>query len=125
MGALAIGLISGVACFTAATKLKRALGYDDSLDVFGVHGVGGIVGAVLTGVFIASNLGGVGLPEGVSMGKQVLAQVVGTAVTIVYCAIVSWVLLKLVDVMVGLRVSEEQETQGLDISLHDERGYNP
>ncbi len=125
MGALAIGLIAGVACFTAATKLKRALGYDDSLDVFGVHGIGGIVGAVLTGVFMAASLGGVGLPEGVSMGKQVLAQTVGTAVTIVYCAIVSWVLLKLVDVMVGLRVSEEQETQGLDISLHDERSYNP
>jgi Amt family ammonium transporter len=105
-------------------KAKRAFGYDDSLDAFGVHGVGGFVGAILTGVFVDSSLGGVGLKEGVSMGGQVMKQLAGAGVTIVYCAAVSFVLLKLIDAVIGLRATAEQEQEGLDLALHDERGYN-
>ena len=122
-GALLIGAAAGVGCFLGATKLKRALGYDDSLDAFGVHGVGGIIGAVLTGVCADASFGGVGLAEGVSIGEQVGKQVVGVLATLVYTAVVSLVLLKLIDMLIGLRVTDEQETEGLDISLHDERGY--
>ena len=124
MGALLIGLISGVVCFLASTKLKRALGYDDSLDVFGVHAVGGIVGAILTGLCADVALGGKGLAEGVSVGAQLWIQTKGALFTIVYSAILSYLILKLVDVVIGLRVTDEQETEGLDIALHDERGYN-
>ena len=124
MGALAIGAIAGVGCFIAATKLKRALGYDDALDVFGVHAIGGIIGALLTGVFAAASMGGVGLAEGMTMGSQVMAQLKGVLITVAYTAVASFIILKVLDVVMGLRVTEEQETQGLDISLHDERGYN-
>jgi Amt family ammonium transporter len=123
MGALVIGLASGVCCFMASTKLKRALGYDDSLDVFGVHAIGGIVGAILTGVFAAPALGGSGL-EHETIGAQVWAQFIGVVVTLVYTGVMSYIILKSVDVIVGLRVTEEEETEGLDIALHDERGYN-
>ena len=124
MGALIIGAVAGFGCFIASSKIKRALGYDDSLDVFGVHAVGGIIGAILTGVFVAKGFGGAGLGEGVSMGAQVWKQIVGVAITIGFVAIASYVILKIVDVIVGLRVTEEQETEGLDIASHDERGYN-
>jgi Amt family ammonium transporter len=124
LGAIVIGLASGFFCYFAVVKIKRSMGYDDSLDVFGVHGVGGIVGAILTGVFIDAGFGGAGLPEGVSLGGQVWKQIVGAGVTIVYCAAVSFVILKLVDMVIGLRVSEEQEQEGLDLVLHDEQGYN-
>ena len=123
-GALIIGFAAGLLCFLSATKLKRALGYDDSLDVFGVHAVGGIVGAILTGVCADASLGGVGLAEGVTISDQVATQFVGVAATLVYTAVVSFILLKILDVIIGLRVDEESETAGLDISLHDERGYN-
>ena len=124
MGALVIGLAAGVGCFIAATKVKRALGYDDSLDVFGVHAVGGIIGAILTGVFCAPSLGGAGFGEGISsIGQQVGVQLLGVGATVVYTAVVSFILLKIVDVVIGLRVTEEQETEGLDLALHDERGY--
>jgi Amt family ammonium transporter len=123
MGAIAIGAAAGVGCFLGATKLKRALGYDDSLDAFGVHAIGGIIGAILTGVFADASLGGAGLSEGMTIGAQVGKQFVGVGATLVYTAIVSFILLKIVDVIVGLRVTEEQETEGLDIALHDERGY--
>jgi len=123
-GALVIGLVAGVGCFLGATKLKRAMGYDDSLDAFGVHAIGGIIGALLTGVFASSSLGGAGLAEGVTIGAQLGKQFVGVGATLVYTAIVSLILLKIVDAIVGLRVTEEQETEGLDIALHDERGYN-
>lgn len=123
MGAIVIGLASGVVCFFAATKLKRALGYDDSLDVFGVHAVGGIVGAILTGVFADASLGGVGLAEGMTIASQVWVQFIGVIFTVVYTGILSYLILKVVDAIVGLRVNGEQEAQGLDISLHDERGY--
>ncbi len=124
MGALLIGAASGVLCFLASTKLKRALGYDDSLDVFGVHCIGGIVGAILTGLCADKLMGGVGLVEGMTLGGQLWAQVKGVIFTLIYSGILSFVILKIVDVMVGLRVTEEQETEGLDIALHDERGYN-
>ena len=124
MGALAIGAASGVGCFFAATRIKRAFGYDDSLDVFGVHAVGGIIGAILTGVFSAAALGGSGLGDGNDgIGAQVGAQLVGVVATVIYCGIVSWVLLKLIDAVVGLRVDEDEESEGLDIASHDERGY--
>ena len=124
MGALLIGFASGVICFLASTKLKRALGYDDSLDVFGVHAVGGIVGAILTGLCADVALGGKGLAEGMTIASQLWAQFKGAAFTLVYSGVLSFVILKIVDVLIGLRVTEEQETEGLDIALHDERGYN-
>ncbi|PKM15626.1 MAG: ammonia channel protein [Gammaproteobacteria bacterium HGW-Gammaproteobacteria-2] len=124
LGAIVIGGVSGVLCFLAAARLKRRLGYDDSLDVFGVHGVGGIVGALLTGVFADAALGGVGLAEGVSIGKQVLAQAAAISVTIVWSALVAWLSLRLIALFSPLRVDAEGETEGLDLSLHDERGYN-
>lgn len=124
LGAIAIGAVSGIVCFLAAARLKRRLGYDDSLDVFGVHGVGGIVGALLTGVFADAALGGVGLAEGVSIGKQVLAQAAAISVTIVWSALVAWLSLRLIALFSPLRVDAEGETEGLDLSLHDERGYN-
>jgi ammonium transporter, Amt family len=124
MGALAIGVASGVGCFLCATKLKRAMGYDDSLDVFGVHAVGGIIGAILTGVFCAPSLGGAGFGgEMTGIGSQVGVQFIGVIATTVYTGVVSFVILKVLDAVMGLRVSEEQETEGLDLALHDERGY--
>ena len=99
------------------------MGYDDSLDVFGVHGVGGIVGALLTGVFADASLGGAGLEEGVTIGAQVWIQFISVVATLVYGGVVSFILLKVIDLTVGLRVTEEQETEGLDLALHDERGY--
>ena len=122
-GALVIGLAAGVLCFLAATRLKRLLGYDDALDAFGVHAVGGIVGAILTGV-CAGTLGGVGLPEGVSIGGQVWVQTKSVLFTVVFSGVLSLAILKLLDSVIGLRVSREQEMQGLDLTLHDERAYN-
>jgi Amt family ammonium transporter len=122
-GALFIGLAAGFLCFMAATRLKRALGYDDSLDVFGVHAVGGIVGAILTGV-CAGALGGVGLAEGVTIGQQVWIQTKSVLFTLVFSGVLTFVILKLVDAIVGLRVTSEQESVGLDLALHDERAYN-
>jgi len=124
MGALAIGFASGAGCFYAATRLKRAIGYDDSLDVFGVHAVGGIIGALLTGVFAAQSLGGAGFGDGnATIGAQVTAQFVGVIATVVYTGIASAVILKVIDLVIGLRVNEEEESEGLDLALHDERGY--
>jgi Amt family ammonium transporter len=124
IGALAIGVAAGVLCFLASTRLKRRLGYDDSLDVFGVHAIGGIVGAVLTGVFAFPALGGVWDPGETTMGAQVWTQIKSVLFTIVFTGAGSLVLLKIVDMLVGLRVSPEDETLGLDLALHDERGYN-
>lgn len=124
MGALLIGLVSGVICFLASTKLKRALGYDDSLDVFGVHCIGGILGAILTGLCADVSFGGKGLVEGMTIASQLWIQTKGVLFTVVYSGILSFVILKIVDVVIGLRVAEEQETEGLDLALHDERGYS-
>ncbi|MGB5439865.1 MAG: ammonium transporter [Gammaproteobacteria bacterium] len=123
LGALIIGLTAGVVCYIATAFIKRTLKIDDSLDVFPVHGVGGVLGTMLAGVFVGI-LGGVGLAEGVTMADQVWVQFIGVAATIVYCGILTWVILKVVDVIVGLRVSSDEETEGLDIVLHDETGYN-
>lgn len=123
LGALVIGIIAGIGCFFAATRLKRKLGYDDSLDVFGVHAVGGIIGALLTGVFTAEVFGGSGLREGVTIGTQVTLQSVGVVATIVYTGVFSTIILKAIDMFIGLRVDEDQEVEGLDMALHDERGY--
>ncbi len=117
--ALVLGAIAGVVCYWAVTWLKLKLGYDDSLDVFGVHGVGGIVGALLTGVFASEAIGGTaGLLEGNAM--QVVKQAEGIAATIVYTAVVSAVLIKLIDLVMGIRVDEDSEREGLDIRLHGE-----
>ncbi len=122
-GALLIGLLAGGACFLAATRLKRVFGYDDSLDVFGVHAVGGIVGAVLTGV-TAGTLGGIGLPEGVTIGAQVWIQAKSVLFTAAWSGLGTYLILRLLDATVGVRVSREQEVEGLDLALHDERAYN-
>ena len=124
IGALVIGLVAGAVCFWGATTLKSQLGYDDSLDAFGVHGIGGIVGALLTGIFVAKGLGGNGLAEGMTIGKQVLAQFLSIIITIVWSGVLSFIILKIVDATVGLRVEEDEERQGLDLSQHNERGYN-
>lgn len=118
-GALVIGLVAGIACFWAATSLKNKLGYDDSLDVFGVHGIGGMVGALLTGVFAVEAIGGTpGLFEG--NPGQVLIQLQGIGATIVYSAIATFVILKVIDAVIGLRVDMETEVAGLDLNLHGE-----
>jgi ammonium transporter, Amt family len=119
VGALIIGLAAGVGSYWAVTSLKRMLGYDDSLDVFGIHGVAGLIGAILTGVFAVEAIGGTpGLLEG--NAGQVLVQVWGVVATIAWCAIASFVLLKIIDVIMGLRVTKETEVDGLDLALHGE-----
>ena len=119
VGALCIGIASGIICFWGATWLKRACGYDDSLDVFGIHGIGGIVGALLTGVFASEAIGGAkGLLEG--NAGQVVTQAWGIAATIIWCAVASFIILKVIDMVIGLRVSEEVERDGLDGGLHGE-----
>ncbi len=122
MGALIMGLISGVVCFVSATSIKNALGYDDSLDAFGVHGVGGIIGAILTGVFAKAAIAGKDAPLGLldGNGGQVLTQIYGVVITIVFTAVVTLVILKIVDWTIGLRVDEATERDGLDLNLHGE-----
>ncbi len=123
-GALLIGLAAGLGCFFATQFMKRTLKLDDSLDVFSVHGVGGIIGLLLTGVFSAASWGGVGFDEGVSMGGHIWIQFVGILATAAWCAVASLILLKIINVFVPLRVSAEEETEGLDLVLHEESGYN-
>jgi Amt family ammonium transporter len=124
LGALAIGATAGIVCFFATSYMKQALKVDDSLDVFPVHGVGGMIGTILTGVFAATALGGVGYPEKVTMGDQVLVQVIGVLAVAAWSGVITWILLKVSDAMAGLRVSAEEETEGLDTVLHNEKGYN-
>ncbi len=124
LGALAIGATAGVVCFYATQYIKRVLKIDDSLDVFPVHGVGGVTGSLLTGVFAASSFGGLGLAEGVSIADQVGVQALAIVVTICWSAIFSYIILKIIDLLVGLRVTEEDEVVGLDIALHEETGYH-
>jgi Amt family ammonium transporter len=120
-GGLVIGIAAGVGCYFGATSVKKLFGYDDSLDAFGVHGIGGMIGAVLTGVFAKAAIGGEG-KSGLIDGNpgQILVQLEGIAFTVVYCAIASFVILKLLDVVMGLRVEEEVERDGLDLALHGE-----
>ncbi len=122
VGALAIGLASGVLCYWAASSLKRKMGYDDSLDVFGVHGVGGFIGAILTGVFAAEAFGGSGLEAGI--GSQLGLQFIGAGATIAYSGVLTFILAKALDATMGLRVTAEEESEGLDLALHDERGFS-
>jgi Amt family ammonium transporter len=124
MGAIAIGLLAGGLCFFATSYMKRALGVDDSLDVFPVHGVGGVLGTTLTGVFAATALGGVGYGEGGSMVGQIGVQLAGVMATVIWSAFLTWVILKVCDAALGMRVTREHETEGLDTVLHGEKGYN-
>ena len=118
-GALVIGLAAGLICYWAATWLKYAFGYDDSLDVFAIHGLGGITGALLTGVLAVEAIGGIpGAIEGNAF--QIVIQLVGVLVTVGYCGLVTFLLLWIIKLLVGLRVEQEQESQGLDIALHGE-----
>ncbi len=120
-GSLAIGIVAGLVCFWGATGLKHAMGYDDSLDAFGVHGIGGFVGAILTGVFAVEAIGGDG-KKGLIDGNagQVLTQLWGCLVCMAWCAVATFVILKLIDALIGLRVTSEEEVEGLDINLHGE-----
>jgi Amt family ammonium transporter len=124
LGALVIGSSAGLLCFFATQVLKRVLKVDDSLDVSPVHGVGGVLGSLLVAVFVDARFGGVGFADGMTMGKQLGVQALGIGATIVWCGALTWAILKLVNAIVGLRVSEEQETEGLDLSQHGERAYS-
>lgn len=123
MGGLAIGIIAGIVCFYATQYVKRKLKIDDSLDVFPVHGIGGITGSLLTGVFAASGLGGLGLAEGVTILDQVSVQALAVFVTVLWSAFFSFLILKLLDKWIGLRVTIDEEIEGLDTVLHEETGY--
>ena len=131
MGSIVLGLVAGAVCFWSVTSMKRALGYDDSLDVFGVHGVGGIIGALGTAIVAAPALGGAGVYDYVAnavgeydLKTQFISQAWGVGVALVWSGTVSWIAFKLVDLMIGLRVSDEVERQGLDINEHGEKAYN-
>jgi len=124
MGAIAIGGIAGVACFFATGWMKRSLRIDDSLDVTPVHGVGGVIGTLLTGVFAAASLGGVGYAEGMTMEKQVMVQLTGIVAVGAWSGIVTWLVLKLADRLARMRVTGDEETEGLDTVEHNEKGYN-
>ena len=126
MGAIVIGGLAGLVCLWGVSGLKRLLNVDDAFDVFGVHGLGGILGAILTGVFAAQSLGGTGglTPDSFSMGAQVWIQTKSVLFTVVWSGVVSFIAYKIVDLLIGLRVSEEEERQGLDISSHGETAYN-
>ncbi|MFO0253510.1 MAG: ammonium transporter, partial [Betaproteobacteria bacterium] len=131
MGALIIGLIAGVVCLWGVNSLKRMLGADDALDVFGVHAVGGILGSILTGVFVSPVLGGTGVYDYVAnkvgdfdMGTQLVAQFWGVGVGVLWSAVVALIAFKVVDLIIGLRVTEEVEREGLDINEHGEKAYH-
>ncbi len=123
-GAIFIGLAAGFVCFFATMYIKRTLKIDDSLDVFPVHGVGGMLGILLTAVFVSANYGGMGLPDGVSIVDQLLVQALGLTVTVVWSGTITFVLLKTINMVLPLRVTEDEETEGLDLVLHEERGYD-
>jgi ammonium transporter, Amt family len=122
LGALCIGVLAGIICQWGATGLKRRFAYDDSLDAFGVHGVGGFIGVVLTGIFASPLLGG--YQEGTTISHQLSVQLLGALTALGYSALLTFLILQIVKALIGLRVTPEEETEGLDVSLHDERGYN-
>jgi ammonium transporter, Amt family len=124
MGSIILGFTASFVSMFGVTTLKSALGYDDSLDVFGVHGLAGIWGAIATGVLMSSGLGGVGYGEGITMGGQVTTQIIAVLVTIVWSGVISFILYKVVDMVVGLRVTEDKEREGLDTTEHGERAYH-
>jgi len=122
LGGLSIGISAGIVCYYATQYLKRSLKIDDSLDVFPVHGVGGILGTFLTAIFYARGLGGLS-GDDYAVAGQLITQLTGIVATIAWCAIASFLLLKIIDAVIGLRVSQEEETEGLDLVSHNERGY--
>jgi len=122
MGAIVLGAVAGVVCYIFCSAVKHAFGYDDSLDVFGIHGVGGIIGSIGTGILVSPALGGVGV-DGYTMGGQVWVQTLAVVIAIVWCGVVSFILYKLVDMIVGLRATPETEREGLDLAEHGERAY--
>jgi len=135
MGSIILGLIAGGVCFIFCSTVKNTFGYDDTLDVFGIHGVGGIIGAIGTGILVSQALGGSGVPDYESkpgelavaayeFGTQVWAQIKGVLLTVVWSGIGSFVIFKIVDVIVGLRVTADREREGLDLAEHGERAYN-
>jgi Amt family ammonium transporter len=126
-GGLVIGIVAGIVCFNAVILIKQKWKIDDSLDVFPVHGVGGVLGTLMVAVFASSELGifsGQGLAEGMTIMSQLEVQAIGIVATIVYTAIATYLILKVVGMITGLRVSAEEEQQGLDIISHEERGYD-
>jgi Amt family ammonium transporter len=124
LGALAIGGAAGIVCFFATNYMKRVLAVDDSLDVFPVHGVGGILGTLLTGIFVSAAFNGMGYPDKVTMGGQMLVQLYGVLAIGAWSAVFTYVLLKFSDLVAGMRVAGDEETEGLDTVLHNEKGYN-
>src|SRR5690606_30915181 len=131
MGSIVLGLLAGAVCFWAVTSLKNILGYDDSLDVFGVHGIGGIIGALGTGIFASPALGGAGVYDYVAdalaeddMTAQLISQAWGVGTVIIWSGVVSFIAYKIVDLLIGLRVAEEVERQGLDTTEHGETAYH-
>lgn len=124
IGAIMIGLSAGIICFTATNFMKRTLHIDDSLDVFPVHGIGGIIGTLLAGVFVASQYGGAGLADGMTIVSQFKVQLLAVIAVLVWTAVASFIILKITDILCGLRVNDEIERNGLDISEHEEKGYN-
>jgi Amt family ammonium transporter len=124
MGAIVLGIVATILCYFFVAVVKPAVGYDDSLDVFGIHGIGGIVGAIATGVLASESLGGIGYAEGVTMGAQVWTQFLAVLVTIVWCGVVSLILYKIVDLIIGLRVTTEVEREGIDLASHGEAAYH-
>ena len=124
IGALVIGAAAGTVCFACTSYMKQKLKVDDSLDVFPVHGVGGVIGTILTGIFVSATFGGMGLPDGKSMGDQLLVQVAGVIAVGAWSGVLTLVLLKLTNALTGLRAAPEEETEGLDTVLHNEKGYN-
>jgi Amt family ammonium transporter len=124
MGAIVLGAVAGIVCYFFVDVVKPAMGYDDSLDVFGIHGVGGIVGALGTGVLVSASFGGIGYGDGVTMGSQVWVQFLAVVVTIIWCGIGSLILYKIVDLIVGLRPTVDAEREGLDITSHGEAAYH-
>jgi Amt family ammonium transporter len=124
LGALAIGGAAGIVCFFATNYMKRVLAIDDSLDVFPVHGVGGILGTLLTGIFVSAAFNGIGYPDKVTMGEQMMVQLYGILAIGAWSAVLTYLLLKLCDLVIGMRVAGDEETEGLDTVLHNEKGYN-
>jgi ammonium transporter, Amt family len=124
MGAIVLGVIVSPLCYFFVSVVKNKFGYDDTADVFGVHGIGGMFGAVATGIFASASLGGVGYAEGVTMGHQVMVQIQAVVITIAWTGIGSFILYKIVDMIVGLRVPVEAEREGLDLASHGEAAYH-
>jgi len=124
MGALLIGFVAGIVCFNATSYLKNILRIDDSLDVFPVHGVGGILGTLFAGLLVSTQFGGAGLAEGMTTGSQVGVQLIGVLATGAWTALATFIILKVVALFTPLRATEDEETEGLDISMHEEKGYN-